>query len=250
MFKFLATIAASLSLIASAAPAPKSSLPIVLTPNNTLTLFGDVNEDMVENVATSLPRIQGNTIYVNIVSGGGSVQSGKRIIEQLTAAVQSGKQVICIPHMAISMAFVILQSSGCPTRMAVPASVLMQHQPSLVIQGPIRNVQSLFDSVKVELNEIERMQAARLKMTHRQFIDITAFDWWLNSGTIAAQHNAVDSVGTVLCSTALIKRKKVREVQFFFRTLIIESSECPYILRQKVIIPEKKQADVRVDVQF
>lgn len=245
MIKKLLTIAslALLSMRAEAAPTVA-----VLTPQNTLTLLGTVDEQMVEHVATTLPRMLSNTIYVNIVSTGGSIQAGKRIIDQLTAAVNSGKQIVCVPHLAVSMAFVILQSSGCPERMGVSSSVLMQHQPSLQIGGSLRNVINLLDSIVVEIHEIEKMQADRLGISVAAFREATNFDWWLNSGKIALRHKTIDSIGNVVCSPALLKKKIVREVQFFLNTIKIESSACPYIIKQKVVLPEKKNTEVTIIV--
>ena len=130
----------ALSALFMVAATPKHE-PLILDVHNTLTLFGEVNERMVSHVANTLPKL-GNTVYVNIISQGGSIPSGKRVIDQLTAAVDSGRKVVCIPHLAASMAFVILQSSACPVRLGLSSSLLMQHQPSLIIEGPIHNASS------------------------------------------------------------------------------------------------------------
>lgn len=236
MRKILTTLALAFSLVASAKPAEL----VVLTPENTLNLFGEVNEQMVERVATTLPKL-GNTVYVNLVSPGGSIIAGKRIIDQLSAASNSGKKIVCIPHLAVSMAFVILQSEACPHRLALPSSVLMQHQPSVGFEGPLRSVANQFDAARAEILEIEAMQAKRLKITVEKYRDLTNFEWWLNTGTISLTAKAVDSIGNVICSPALLKRKRIDEVQFFMTTIKIESSECPYVLRQKVILPERPQ---------
>lgn len=236
MRKILTTLALAFSLVASAKPAEL----VVLTPENTLNLFGEVNEQMVERVATTLPKL-GNTVYVNLVSPGGSIIAGKRIIDQLSAASNSGKKIVCIPHLAVSMAFVILQSEACPHRLALPSSVLMQHQPSVGFEGPLRSVANQFDAARAEILEIEAMQAKRLKITVDKYRELTNFEWWLNTGTISLNAKAVDSIGNVICSPALLKRKRIDEVQFFMTTIKIESSECPYVLRQKVILPERPQ---------
>lgn len=236
MRKILTTLALAFSLVASA----KSTEPVVLTPDNTLNLFGEVNEQMVERVATTLPKL-GNTVYVNLVSPGGSITAGKRIIDQLVAASNSGKKIVCVPHIAISMAFVILQSEACPVRMALPSSVLMQHQPSVGFEGPLRSVSNQFDAARAEILEIEAMQAKRLQISVDKYRELTNFEWWLNTGTIALNAKAVDRIGNVICSPALLKLKRIDEVQFFMSTIKVESSECPYVLRQKVILPEKPQ---------
>lgn len=240
----LTTLACAFSMMASA----KMPELIVLTPENTLNLLGEVDERMVEHVATTLPKL-GKTVYVNLVSPGGSIIAGKRIIDQLTAASNSGKKLICIPHIAISMAFVILQSDACPHRMALPSSVLMQHQPSVGFEGPLRSVANQFDAARAEILEIEALQAKRLKISVEKYRELTNFEWWLNTGTIAQAANAVDSIGNVICSPALLKKKRVDEVPFFMTTVKIEISECPYVLRQKVIVPDREQK-VRMNIRY
>lgn len=240
----LTTLALAFSVGASAKPLDL----ITLTPENTLNLFGEVNEQMVERVATTLPTL-GSTVYVNLLSPGGSIIAGKRIIDQITAASHSGKKIVCIPHLAISMAFVILQSKACPHRLALPSSVLMQHQPSVGFEGQLRSVESQFDAARAEILEIEAMQAQRLKITVEKYRELTNFEWWLNTGTIAKNANAVDSIGNVICSPALLKRKRIEEVPFFMTTLKVETSECPYVLRQKVVVPEKPQ-NKRLEIRY
>lgn len=244
MRKIIAMLSIALSAVASAKPAEL----VVLTPENTLNLFGEVNEQMVERVATTLPKL-GSTVYVNLVSPGGSIIAGKRIIDQLTAAASNGKKIVCIPHLAISMAFVILQSEACPHRMALPSSVLMQHQPSIGFEGPLRSVANQFDAARAEILEIEVMQAKRLQISVDKYRELTNFEWWLNTGTIAQAAKAVDSIGNVICSPALLKRKRIDEVPFFMTTIKIESSECPYVLRQKVVTPEKPQ-NKRLEIRY
>jgi len=230
----------ALSALFMVAAAPKQQ-PIVLTTTNTLTLFGEVNEGMVEHVANTLPKL-GSTIYVNIVSPGGSIVAGKRIIDQLTAASNSGKKIVCIPHFAISMAFVILQSSACPVRLGLPSSVLMQHQPSLVIEGPFHNAVNQLEAFRIEVVELEKLQAERLKMPLHEFVTRTAFDMWLNSGEQALALKAIDSLGTVICSPDLLKSKRVDEIQGPFGiTFKLEGNDCPYVLRQKLILPKEKE---------
>lgn len=230
----------ALSALFMVAAAPKHQ-PIVLDTHNTLTLFGEVNERMVEHVATTLPKL-GPTIYVNLVSPGGSIIAGKRVIDQLTAAVNGGRKVVCIPHFAMSMAFVILQSSACPVRLGLSSSVLMQHQPSVVFEGPFHNAVNQLEAVRVEVTELEKMQAQRLGMPIHEFVARTAFDLWLNSGEQALLLRAVDSLGTVICSPTLLKRKRIDEVDGpFGMTFKLEGSDCPYVLRQKLILPERKE---------
>lgn len=227
----LATLIIPTSSIAST---PQAT---VLRPSNTLTLLGIVNEDMVEMVANKLPTLSSSTIYVQILSPGGSVLAGKRIIDQLLGLQLQGKKVVCVAHIAISMAFVILQSPACPTRQVVSGAILMQHQASVGVEGPINNLMNNVNAVLRELEELDNMQATRLKMTLQGFRDAINSDMWLNSGSAALRANAADSQTVVICSPELIKAKgKQEEINLGRVKLIVTVSDCPYIVKPKVDI--------------
>jgi ATP-dependent protease ClpP protease subunit len=225
----LATLIIPTSSIASTPQA------VVLRPSNTLTLLGVVNEDMVEAVAHKLPTLTSSTVYVQILSPGGSVLAGKRIIDQLVGLQLQGKKVVCVAHIAVSMAFVILQSPACPTRQVVSGAILMQHQASVGVDGPINNLMNNVNAVLRELEELDTMQATRLGMTLQDFRTAINNDLWLNSGTAALRAKAADSQAIVLCSPELIKAKgSQQEINLGRVRLLITASDCPYIVKPKI----------------
>ena len=231
MNKFLALLATLIIPLSSNASTPEA---VMLNPSNTLTLLGEVNEDMVEKVARKLPQLSSNTVYVQLISPGGSVLSGKRIIDQLVALQAQGKQVVCVAHLAASMAFTILQSPACPTRQVVSGALLMQHQASMRIQGQLYNILSNISATVEELVELEQMQANRLGLNLEKFKELTVHDWWLNSGAAALKARAADSSVVVLCSAELLKKGNREEISFGNVTLTVTSSDCPYIVQPKV----------------
>lgn len=233
--------------VSSNASTPRAA---VLKPGNTLTLFGVVNEDMVELVARKIPDLTSDTIYVQILSPGGSVVSGKRLIDQLVGLQAQGKQIVCVAHIAISMAFVILQSPACPDRRVVSGAILMQHQASAGIEGPIMNLLSQVKALVVEIEEIEQMQADRLKLPLAQFRSLTVHDYWLNSGTSALKANAADASISLLCSRELIKQGKREELVMGRIKLVATFSDCPYIIKPKMEIQPVEGKKNIIDIRL
>lgn len=245
IFFLLATLIIPSSSFAST---PRTA---VLKPQNTLTLFGVVNEDMVEGVARKIPTLSSDIIYVQILSPGGSVIAGKRIIDQLVALQGQGKKVVCVAHIAISMAFVILQSPACPDRRVVSGAVLMQHQASAGVEGPVLNLLSQVKALVSEIEEIEQMQADRLQMPLNTFRGLTVHDYWLNSGTAALKAKAADASISLLCSAEIIKQGKREELSLGRIKLVATFSDCPYVVRPKIEVQpiddhKKNVLDIRM----
>lgn len=228
LFLFLLLILVPIPVLAD------SSGVVTLTPDNTLTLYGAVDEEMVEYVANKLPKLSSPTIYVQLFSPGGSVFSGKRVIDQLYAAQAQGKRVVCVAHVAASMAFVILQSPACQSRHVVSGAVLMQHQARATVSGPIHQLLSSVHSLVLELQELNTMQAARLGVPVEVFNNMVQHDLWINSGARALSLNAADSTILVLCDSRLLKRGKREDIIIGRVKLTATQSECPYVVQPKV----------------
>lgn len=231
---FLILLATLIVPASSIAATPQA---VTLKPSNTLTLFGVVDENMVEAVARKLPNLTSGTVHVQILSPGGSILSGKRVIDQLLGLQLQGKKVHCVAHIAISMAFVIFQSPACQTRQVVSGAMLMQHQASVGIEGPINNLLNNVHAVLLELEELEKMQASRMQITLEAFREAIANDMWLNSGSAALRANAADSQIVVICSTELLAAKgKQEEINLGRVKILVNYSDCPYIMQPKVEI--------------
>lgn len=223
----------------------------VLRPSNTLTLLGVIEEPMVELVARKLPKLTSNTIYVQLLSPGGSVLAGKRIIDQLLGLQAQGKKVVCVAHIAVSMAFVILQSPACMVRQVVSGAVLMQHQASAVIEGPVLHILSQVQSLLQELDELNKMQATRLQISVPQFMSAIANDMWLNSGKIAIAAKAADAPISVVCSPALLNEGKKEEAVYGRIKLIAHFSDCPYIIQPRIeVLPADSRKGYVRDIRM
>lgn len=223
----------------------------VLKPSNTLTLLGVIDEPMVELVARKLPKLTSNTIYVQLLSPGGSVLAGKRIIDQLLGVQAQGKKIVCVAHVAVSMAFVILQSPACSVRQVVSGAVLMQHQASATVEGPVLHLLSQVRSLLLELDELNKMQADRLQMPLKQFLDSIAHDMWLNSGNAAIAAKAADAQIAVVCSPSLLNEGRKEELVYGKIKLVATFSDCPYIVQPKVeVLPSDSRKGYIRDIRM
>ena len=165
-----------------------------------------------------------DTVYIYISSPGGSVLEGNKLIDQIKTLQLSGVQVNCVADFAASMAFVILQS--CPTRLALPSSILMQHQMSLGLKGNLKNVDNYLDFIHSIDNDLETMQAGRMNLTEPEFRNKVLNDWWI-PGHLSKQVNAVDDLVMVKCSKDLTSKRDKITVRTMFGNVEIIYAKCP-----------------------
>jgi ATP-dependent protease ClpP protease subunit len=110
------------------------------TSRNLITIRGPIQGTSTANWINQINDRDpdADTMYIYLSSPGGSVLEGNKIIDQIKTMELAGVNVVCVADFAASMAFVILQA--CQKRTALPSSVLMQHQMSLGLEGPIENI--------------------------------------------------------------------------------------------------------------
>lgn len=95
---------------------------IYLTTNNTISLYGDINQNMANKISLKI-NTQPYYRYIYINSEGGYVDSGNYIKTQI-----QNYKLSCITHNALSMAAVIFL--GCEQRYITPDAKLMFHNLS------------------------------------------------------------------------------------------------------------------------
>jgi ATP-dependent Clp protease protease subunit len=169
-----------------------------------------------------------DTMYIYLSSPGGSVLEGNKLIDQIKTMEQSGVNVVCVADFAASMAFVMLQA--CQKRTALPSSVLMQHQMSLGLEGPIENVNNYLYFIEQVRDHLEDMQSERLNMTVPEFRNKIVNDWWI-PGHAAKNLSVIDDLVMVKCSREIISKREKISINTFFGTIEISYSKCP-IARQ------------------
>jgi ATP-dependent protease ClpP protease subunit len=196
---------------------------IHLTTDNVVTLRGEINGITASNFINEIVEYKsGEELYIYIISGGGSVISGMEIVRTINDLTKNGVNVKCIANTAMSMAFVIFQT--CPERYVTESSVLMQHQMSLGIKGPIRQVTTYLDFVTAIENELEEQQSRRIGIPENVFREKVAHDWWLFGNDIVKK-GAADKMVHVICD--FIPELKDEVVATFFGDVTLTFSTCP-----------------------
>ncbi|AYV81878.1 MAG: Clp protease [Harvfovirus sp.] len=168
-----------------------------LTPDNFIVIRGHIDGMTASKTISEMMTHQNDKeLYIYISSPGGYVTSGLEIIRMMESLTLNGVEVKCIADTALSMGFVIFQY--CPVRYVTSSSILMQHQLSTGLRGPINQVVNYLEFVKSMEETVDAAQANRLGMTVSDFLAKTGDDWWL-FGSSAVKYKAADSVANVLC---------------------------------------------------
>jgi ATP-dependent protease ClpP protease subunit len=199
---------------------------VLLEPDNLVVLRGEINHQSANKVVQNLLNVKNETMYLYIHTNGGSVIAGNNIVQTIDALSMSGKHIICIADVAISMGFVIFQS--CPVRYIRPQSVLMQHQISIGIDGSLQNIMTHLDFIKDMEYEITVRQADRLGLTKQEFDKKILSDWWIYGPSIL-KHNAADKIVHVLCNFDPIEHTYEETTSMLFFEFTETYSKCPLI---------------------
>jgi len=196
---------------------------VKLTNDNFVILRGEINGLNSAKVINQLLKYQpGSQVYLYIISNGGSVTSGMEIVRAINTLVANNVDVKCIADTALSMGFVIFQY--CPVRYVTSSSILMQHQISMGIHGPINQVTNYVSFIKTVEDELDTHQATRIGISVDEFHQKTGHDWWL-FGKQLINSGAVDSMVDVICDFEIKKIKQSHQTIFGDVTVIYSS--CP-----------------------
>lgn len=236
----LATFAYGTSL----QPVCEETKVIKLTEDNMVSLRTVVSDESASKLISDLSKIKGDEVYIYLATPGGSITAGNHIIQHMNAMVADGKKVSCIAEYAFSMGFVIFQA--CPTRYVMNQTIIMQHQASLGVQGPIKQAANRFKLVEKLEKQSNEMQARRLGLTQQEFHDFYEHDGWLYGPEIV-ERNAGDEIVNVMCDLDTSKNEKVR-VWTWFGPVDLEYSICPLIhsLRNWTFVKNEKSVDEKI----
>lgn len=199
---------------------------IKLTKHNFVTVKGQITQSTASKFVDDIYKIEGDTIYIFLTTPGGSVIDGYDMIQNIHSLVSAGKDVICIGDVAASMGFVIMQA--CPTRYVRPASIMMQHQMSLGLDGPIEHVNSRLSFIQSIKDKLEIMEATRLGLTLEEFHNKIVSDWWL-FGEDIVEANAADQVVHVFCDFDYKDVTNIQRIHTFLGPVNVEFSGCPLV---------------------
>lgn len=199
---------------------------ITLRTDNLVNIRGPILDKSVDTFVSKLLKIPSNDIFIFINSPGGVVTEGLRFIQIMQTFENINKKVYCIVNKGASMAFVIFQH--CQNRYIIDGSILMQHQMSGGVSGPIENVKNrmkLFNNIYLKMNNY---QSKKLKLTLNEFLDKVTSDWWLFDDEILTE-NAGDEKVKIICHPDLLKSKEIIEHESFFGIIKFTFNRCPLI---------------------
>lgn len=168
-----------------------------LTTSNLVLVKNEINQ---ESVSYAIEKIQNSkntsSLILYLDSPGGHVEDGLNLITEIQK-----NNITCIAERAYSMAFAILQS--CHTRYILPSGKLMQHQLTFGIQDSLYKIQNYVSYVSQIESYLVNLQANKIKMDKKIFIERTSNDWWI-FGENAIFNNVVDDIVNIECSKSLI----------------------------------------------
>ena len=150
--------------------------------------------------------------------------AGLEIINYIKSLQRRDKQVICIAHNAMSMAFAIFQY--CTERYILYSSSLMQHQMSLGISGKLYDINSRMVYLNRLEEKINQDQAERLKLSVANFTRLIQNDWWMYAEDILL-NNAADKMVSIFCS--FDNFEETVTIHSLFGEITVKYSACPSI---------------------
>ena len=202
------------------------SLVIELKKDNFVSLRETIDQDVSSRLLVKLNAIETkhDTLYLYINSPGGDVLAGFEIINYIKSLQERSKQIICISHNAMSMAFAIFQY--CTQRYILYSSSLMQHQMSLQAKGKLYELNNRMRYLNTIEHKINQDQANRLNMSVANFTQLIQNDWWLYGEDILHQ-KAADKMVSIHC--AFENYDELVVVQTLFGEVQMKYSACPLI---------------------
>jgi len=197
----------------------------VLNENNFISVRGPVTGQKVSEWTQRLFEIEEDEIYLFLTTPGGSVFAGNQFISSLNSVSASGKNIICVADIALSMGFAITQNA-CPTRLIMDSSILMQHQMSGGVNGDLKRMQNYLSFIGDVDRQMANKSANRLNLTVVEFNEKTNDDWWIY-GQRNIDENTADELSNVLCHPSLIKQRYNDTFFILMWEVTMEYSRCP-----------------------
>lgn len=208
------------------------SKEIVLTADNTVSLYGVVEGSLVSQVISDATALNsklesGYPIYLFMNTPGGSIQAGLELIE-FTQGLN--RPVHTITLFAASMGWQIVQH--LEDRYVLNYGVLMSHKAKGQFSGEFGGTASQIDSrFGLWLRRVSLMDRQTVNRTNgRQTLESYRLAYqpelWLN-GAEAVQNGYADEVVTVKCDDSLLKHTNDTTLNFGFFQIKVKLSKCP-----------------------
>lgn len=212
--------------------------PILLGTANTVTLRGEINDDVAQAAALELMHLnvqrgsQNYTIYLVLDTPGGSIEAGENLIE----VVKTIPNVKTITIFAASMGSAIVQALP-GERLMLSSGIQMFHRASGRVGGQFETgeLESRLDFYKKFVRRMEQRSADRMQMSLKEYKKRVKDEMWLTSSE-SLELKAADKVVSVTCTEALTATKQTMTMEVFIFKINLEFSGCP-LLRAPGIVP-------------
>jgi ATP-dependent protease ClpP protease subunit len=200
---------------------------VITLPEDTIIFRADFEDESVGDFIKQTSLAKGDTINVFIDSPGGSVFALDRMISHAGALRGTGKKIRCFIDFAASAAFAMVQTV-CDERIVQPNSILMQHQATYGVKGPVNQIQEINGFLLRMLERIEKIEAKRIGMSLENFRRRLADDWY-TQGQDAVDQKLADKVSYMSCPPKLFEKTVVKSMQIFIFKVRITESGCPLV---------------------
>lgn len=190
---------------------------VVLNDENTVSLLDYVYDVSVQRVVSEARRLDdlypnSGPIYLVIYSGGGSIEAGIEMINNLKTIKRPVKTVTLF---AASMAFHTVQGLG--ERLMFENSTLMQHKAKGSFSGEFPNgqVDHQLDYWRKRVNNLQAVTAKRSGYKVEYINNLFDNEYWCNVNDCIAKHFA-DRKVRIQCDKSLSGTKIIEDNHFFF----------------------------------
>lgn len=210
---------------------------IVLTPQNTVTLKGEVTQSSAGEVIRELYRLDSEResawapLYLVLDTPGGSIDAGLLLIQ----AAQNIENLNTVTIFAASMGSAIVEALP-GKRYILESGILMFHRARATVEGQIEDgeIESRVSMIKSLVRVMEEKNSRRMSMPLDEYKRRVKDEYWM-VGHSAVIQNAADEVTTIKCSKELLQAKEVKKVQVFIFSFEVEYSKCPLLREEKTV---------------
>jgi len=201
---------------------------IVLSDRNTVALRLPMTPETVTHVQKELIKKAQNgakDIYLVLNSPGGSISSGKLLIE---TAKGLGARVHTISMFSASMSFITSQGLG--KRYAMSSSTLMSHRAFAGgLEGQVPgSLLSQVNGLMADIWEIEEMVSKRAGISHDTYGNLIQDELWM-TGNVAKKMGFVDEVVHIRCGKSLNGDAEPIELKMLIFDLSVVFPKCPLL---------------------
>lgn len=203
---------------------------MLLTPENTVYLKGEINEQTIKESTDKLIELNNTRgsktykIHIVIDSGGGSIIDGMKFIDFANSL--DNIDTVCL--FCASMAHATAQGIN-GTRYATPTNIMMAHRAQGQFSGYFNEgeVESRLALFKSLVSSMEAQNAKRIGIKLSKYQRLVRSEWW-TYGADSLTQNVVDKIVNLKCSKELINTKKtVTTFNIFEGQKSFEYSYCP-----------------------